>query len=148
MLKHWGLPWLLLGCLAAGCGKSVTDPEARLRETLSQAELAAETGDFDALAALVARDYADREGRDRRTLLLRLRGLLMRYPQLELIVTVREIELLAPDLARVRVEVLAGGAGPAGLTADAFPAELSMLDDGSGWKLVRAEWGRRFREGI
>lgn len=148
MLKHWGLPWLLLAGLVAGCGKSVTDPEARLREALAQAEVAAENADFDALSALVARDYADREGRDRRTLLLTLRGLLMRYPQLELIVTVREIELLTPELAHVRVEVLAGGAGPAGLTADAFPAELSMLDDGSGWKLTRAEWGRRLREGI
>lgn len=149
MIKHWGLPWLLLlAFLAAGCGKTVTDPEARLREALAAAEVAAESGDFDALAALVARDYADREGRDRRTLLLQLRGLLMRYPRLELIVTVREIELPTPDLARVRVEVLAGGAGPAGLTADAFPMELSLRDDGSGWKLTRAEWGRRLREGI
>lgn len=148
MTKRWVLPWLLLAWLVAGCGQAVTDPEARLREALVEAEAAAESGDLDALAARIARDYADREGRDRRTLLLTLRGLLMRYPRLELIVTIRELELLAPDLARVRIEVLAGGAGPTGLAADAFPVELSLRDDGSGWKLTRAEWGRRLREGI
>jgi hypothetical protein len=142
------LPWLAAVLLAAGCGQPESDPEARIRETLAAAEIAAESGDFETLAAAVARDYADREGRDRRTLLLMVRGMLMRYPRLELVVTVREIEVLSPQLARVRIELLAAGMGAAGLSADAFPLELSLRDDGDGWKVTRAEWGRRFRDGI
>ena len=142
------LPWLAAALLLAGCGEPPSAPEARIRAALAEAEVAAQGGDFDALAARVARDYADRAGRDRRTLLLTLRGLLMRYPRLELIVTLREIEILSPQLARVRLELLAAGAGPAGLSADAFPVELSLRDEGGGWKVTRAEWGRRFGDGI
>lgn len=142
------LSLLCFTLLFGGCGQPVSDPEARVREALAEAQLAAEAGDFDALASWVARDYADQEGRDRRTLLLTLRGVLMRYPQMKLLVTVREIEVLSPQLARVRVEVLGAGAGPAGLSADAFPVELSLRDEGAGWKVTRAEWGRRSRGGI
>lgn len=139
-----GLCLLLLWAgMAGGCGREVPDPEARIRELLAVAEQAAESGDYDALAGMVARDYADREGRDRRALLLTLRGLMMRYPRAELVVTVRELEVLSPQLARVRVEVLSAGMGPGGLGADAFPLELSLRDEGGGWKVTRAEWGRR-----
>jgi hypothetical protein len=141
-------PWLAAVLLTAGCGQPESDPEARIRDTLAAAEIAAEAGDFETLAAAVARDYADREGRDRRTLLLMVRGMLMRYPRMELVVTVREIEVLSPQLARVRIELLAAGAGASGLSADAFPMELSLRDEGDGWKVTRAEWGRRFRDGI
>ena len=141
------LPWLMLVILA-GCGEPVTDPEARIREALAAAEAAAEAGDHAALAAAVARDYADDAGRDRRMLALTLRGLLMRYPRMELIVTVREVDVLSPQLARVRLEVISAGAGPAGLSADAFPLALSLRDDGGGWKVTRAEWGRRSGGGI
>jgi hypothetical protein len=144
-------PWLALAAaaaLVAGCGQPVSDPEARIREALAEAELAAESGDYEVLAARVARDYADRAGRDRRALLLTVRGLLMRYPRLELVVTVREIQVLSPQLARVRLEVLAAGMGSAGLAADAFPLELSLRDEGGGWKVTRAEWGRDSGGGI
>jgi len=114
-------------CLSA-CGQPASDPELRIRETL---------------AGMVARDYADSEGRDRRALRLLLRGTLIRYPRAELIVTIREIEVLSPRLARVRLEVLAAGAGGGRLSADAFPMELSLRDDGDGWQVTRAEWGRR-----
>jgi hypothetical protein len=144
-------PWLLVALVAlaaAGCGKPATDPELRIREALVAAEAAAESGDLDALADWVARDYGDAAGRDRRTLLLNLRGLLMRYPRLELIVTVREIEVLSPQLATVRLELLSAGAGPYGLSADAFPLTLSLRDDGRGWRVTRAEWGRSSGSGI
>lgn len=141
--SDWLWPMLLWACLAAGCGREVPDPEARIRELLAVAERAAESGDYDTLAGMVARDYADRGGRDRRAVLLTLRGLLLRYPRAELVVTVRELEVLSPQLARVRVEILSAGMGPGGLGADAFGLELSLRDEGGGWKVVRAEWGGR-----
>jgi hypothetical protein len=139
---------LLLALVAAGCGRAVSDPELQIREMLAEAELAAEAGDHEALARRVARDYGDREGRDRRHLVYLVRGLLTRYPRLELIVTVREIEILAPDLARVRLELLSAGAGPRGISADAFPVDLSLRDSGDGWEVIRAEWGRRLGHDI
>jgi hypothetical protein len=140
-----GAAWLAIFaalCLNA-CGQPASDPELRIREALAAAELAAESGDYETLAAMVARDYADSEGRDRRALRLLLRGMLIRYPRAELVVTVREIEVLSPRLARVRLEVLAAGGGGGRLSADAFPMELSIRDDGDGWQVTRAEWGRR-----
>lgn len=141
------LALLLAVALLSGCGKPANEPEVRIRAALAQAEQAAEDGDYQALAAWVARDYADSAGRDRRTVTLFLRGMLMRYPRLELIVTVRAIEVHSPQLATVRLEVLSAGAGAAGLSADAFPLELSLRDDG-GWKVTRAEWRRRTGRGI
>lgn len=126
----------------AGCGQPASDPEARIRALLAEVERAAQAGEFEVLADRVARDYADREGRDRRSLLFLVRSMLTRYPRLELVVTVREIEILSPRLARVRLDVITAGAGPAGLSADAFPVELSLRDDGGDWQLTRAEWGR------
>ncbi|HRP35685.1 MAG TPA: hypothetical protein PLI48_07355 [Gammaproteobacteria bacterium] len=145
-LASW-LAWLLAAALLGGCSKPVDAPEARLRALLAEAEQAAEAGDHQALAAWVARDYADSAGRDRRTVALTLRGLLMRYPRLELIVTVREIQLHSPQLATVRLEILSAGAGASGLAADAFGLELSLRDDG-GWKVTRAEWRGRTGRGI
>ena len=132
----------------AGCGQPASDPEAGIRALLAEVEQAAEAGDFEMLADRVARDYADREGRDRRSLLFLVRAMLTRYPRLELVVTVREIEILSPRLARVRLDVITAGAGPAGLSADAFPVELSLRDDGGDWQLTRADWGRRHGDGI
>lgn len=142
------LPCLVFAGLLFGCGEQAADQETRIREALAEAQAAAESGDLETLSARVARDYADQEGRDRRTLLLTLRGLLMRYPHMKLIVTVREIEILSPQLARVRLDILSAGAGPAGLSADAFPVQLSLRDDGGGWQVTRAEWGRRSGRGI
>ena len=139
---------LAAAMLLGGCGGPAPDPEGRLRAALAAAEAAAESGDHEFFADRVSRDYADASGRDRRRMLLTLRGLLMRYPRLEIIVNVREIELLSPRLARVRVEILTAGLGPAGLSADAFPLELSLRDEGDGWELTRAEWGREARTGI
>ena len=148
--KHWAgcLALLLAGLFVAGCGGPAPDPEGRLRAALAAAEAAAESGDHAFFADVVAGDYADAEGRDRMRVLLTLRGLLMRYPRLEIIVDVREIELLSPRLARVRLEILTAGLGPAGLSADAFPLELSLRDEGDGWQVTRARWDRRAGGGI
>jgi len=140
---------LLLAALAlTACGGPAPDPEGRLRAAIETAEQAAEAGEHAVLADLIARDYADASGRDRTRMALTIRGLLMRYPRLELIVTVREIEFLSPQLARVRLDILTAGLGPAGVSADAFPLELSLRDEGGGWQVTRARWGREAGGGI
>lgn len=147
-LSYFVLAGAAVLLLAVGCERPSPDPEGQIRALLAEAERAAEAGEHQRLGGWVAQDYSDREGRDRRSLLFTVRGLLLRFPRLELVVTVREIDLLSPQLARVRLDVLAGGAGAGGLSADAFPMELSLRDEGDGWKLTRAEWGRRAAGGI
>jgi len=132
----------------AACSEPPSDPEIEIRAAIEAAEAAAEAGEYELLAARVSRDYADRAGRDRPRLLLMIRGLLMRYPRLEIIVTLREVRVLSPELARVRLDVLGAGAGRGGFSADAFPLELSLRRERGQWRITRAEWGRDLRDGI
>jgi len=145
-----GILWAFgLAGLLAGCGEPPAgDPETEIRMLVDSAETAAQDGDFDMLAELVAKDYADRAGRDRRALLLMTRGMLLRYARLELVVRVDEVQVLSPQLARVRLAVIAAGASAAGLSADTFPLALSLRDEGAGWQVTRAEWGRQLEDGI
>ncbi|NGX17633.1 hypothetical protein [Wenzhouxiangella sp. XN24] len=145
-----GVLWIFgLAALLAGCGEPPAgDPETEIRMLVDTAETAAQDGDFDTLAELVARDYADRAGRDRRELLLMTRGMLLRYARLELVVRVDEVQVLSPQLARIRLAVIAAGASSAGLSADTFPLALSLRNEGAGWQVTRAEWGRQLDDGI
>jgi hypothetical protein len=73
-----------------------------------------------------------------------LRGLLMRYPRLELVVSVERIELFSPVLAQVDLRVLAAGAGGGRFSADGLKISASLRDDGEGWRVTSARWdGRR-----
>ncbi|MEJ2514446.1 MAG: hypothetical protein P8080_03865 [Gammaproteobacteria bacterium] len=125
---------------AAGCGPDAADPEATLRSWLTEAEAYAEAGDAQALAGLISPDYSDMAGRDRRQASVMLKGLLLRYPRLELVVTERDLELFSPVLARARLQVIAAGAGAGRLSADGFTLELSLRDDGDGWRVTGADW--------
>jgi hypothetical protein len=135
----------ILACaLAAGCAESPQAPEAALKEMLTRAEAFAEAGEAGALADLVADDYEDAGGRDRAQLALMLRGLLMRYPRLELVVSVERIELFSPVLAQVELRVLAAGAGAGRVSAEGLRISASLRDDGEGWRVTSARWdGRR-----
>jgi hypothetical protein len=62
---------------------------------------------------------------------------------LELVVSVDEIELFSPVLARVEARVFSAGAGSGGLSADGFRIEASLRDEGDGWQVVSATWGGR-----
>lgn len=140
--RSWrGVAALLMAAILSGCGDRAPDPDAALRQMLDKAEAAAEAGDADALAALIAGDYSDVAGRDRRSLALMVRSLLLRYRHLELVVSVDEMELFSPVLARVEVRVFAAGAGSARLSADGFRIEATLRDDGGGWQVVSATWG-------
>jgi hypothetical protein len=134
LLAAAGLLWL------AACGRPEGTPESRLEEMLAAAEGAAEAGDYATLASLVGDDYADARGRDRHEALVLLRGLMLRYPRLGLVTHVRSLTLHSDALASVTLEVLAGSAGAAGLDADAFVLELSLVDGGDGWQVVAADW--------
>lgn len=130
----------LAALLAAGCGEPAQDPEAALREMVAAAEAAAEAGEPGELVDLIAPDYADPAGRDRRGLSMLVRGLVLRYRHVELLVTVERVELFSPVLGRVDLKVAAAGAGGGRLDVDAFGLSLAVRDDGDGWRVTSAEW--------
>ena len=133
---------LALLVFLAGCSDPGS-PEQQVRDTILQAELAAEARDMGAIRDLVHDEYQDRSGRDRRMLLNQVRLYLMARQSLELLVKVNDIKFTANDFAEV--DVTAAGLGlrtgmeGLGLTADGdhYQIDLARDDDGN-WLLIGA----------
>lgn len=127
----------LTGCADPG------SPEEQVRDTILQAELAAEARDMGAIRELVHDEYQDRSGRDRRMLINQVRLYLMARQSLELLVKINEIKFTANDFAEVDVTAaglgLRAGMGGLGLTADGdhYQIDLAKDDDGN-WLLIGA----------
>lgn len=135
--------WLLLGALLGGCGPSADDPRAGVEALVERAVAAAEAGDHRALLELVARDYEDGAGRDRRQVGFYLRTLLGRYPGVTVAVRSLDIELDSPRLARAELALVAiarreGTPLPVGLDADLIRLRLALRRD-DGWLVTRAD---------
>lgn len=135
---------MLLGvALAAGCGPSADDPRAGVEALVERAVAAAEDGDYRALLELVARDYEDGAGRDRRQVGFYLRTLFGRYPGVTVAVRSLDIELDSPRLARAELALIAlarreGAPLPVGLDADLIRLRLALRRDGD-WLVTRAD---------
>ena len=133
---------LVLFVLVAGCADPGS-PEEQVRDTILQAELAAEARDMGAIRDLVHDEYQDRSGRDRRMLINQVRLYLMARQSLELLVKINDIKFTANDY--VEVDVTAAGLGLRagmegfGLTADSdhYRIDLARDDDGN-WLLIGA----------
>jgi len=140
----------LAAALAAGaCGGPAQPPEAQVRAVLDQAEAAAERRDLSALKALVAEDYADDYGHDRRAITALLRIYLLQHHSIHVLKYVRVVELPGPG--RARAVVLAGLSGePVGDATQLEPARADLLrftlelrDRGGGeWQVSKAAWER------
>ena len=126
----------------AGCADPGS-PEEQVRDTILQAELAAEARDMGAIRELVHEEYQDRSGRDRRMLINQVRLYLMARQSLELLVKINDIKFTANDYAEVDVTAaglgLRAGMGGLGLTADGdhYQIDLARDDDGN-WLLIGA----------
>ncbi|MCH6572776.1 MAG: hypothetical protein O7C03_05895 [Gammaproteobacteria bacterium] len=133
---------LALLVFLAGCSDPGS-PEQQVRDTILQAELAAEARDMGAIRDLVHDEYQDRSGRDRRMLLNQVRLYLMARQSLELLVKVNDIKFTANDFAEVDVTAaglgLRAGMEGLGLTADGdhYQIDLARDDDGN-WLLIGA----------
>jgi hypothetical protein len=135
--------WLLFGAVLGGCGPSADDPRAGVEALVERAVAAAEAGDHRALLELVARDYEDDAGRDRRQVGFYLRTLLGRYPGVTMAVRSLDIELDSPRLARAELALVAiarreGAPLPVGLDADLIRLRLALRRDDD-WLVTRAD---------
>ncbi len=133
---------------AAGCAPSEEDPRAAVEALVEAGIEAAEAGDHAALAALLAGDYEDAAGRDRRQAGLYLRVLFRRYPSPVFARRGLEIELDSPVLARAQVDLAVvarrGSAArddgdDAFLSADLIRLQLALRRDDGEWRVTRAE---------
>jgi hypothetical protein len=130
--------------LIAGCAPSADDPRAAIEALIAQGVRAAEEGDHAALAALLAPDYEDADGRDRRQAALYLRVLLRRYRNPEISVRAVDVELISPVLAVADVTLVAlgrrqGASVPLGFEADRLGLRLALRRDDADWRVTRGE---------
>lgn len=106
------LPWVCLGMVIvlalAACPRQ-SSPEAEIRALVTQAQTAAEERDVRVLRALIADDYADDRGLDRKAVENLIRLQVLRHQSVHLFVRIRGIEFPEPD--RVLVSVAAAMAG-------------------------------------
>jgi len=134
---------MLLGVVAAGC--SGPDDEERIRELFSAAADAAQRKRAADLAALLADDYLDEAGRDKRAALQIVGVYLAQAGPIFVFTRVRDIEIEA-DRADARLGVAVAAAPLTRVKeldevrADLFLVTLRLRRDGREWRIVAADW--------
>jgi hypothetical protein len=94
--------WVAIGLALAACSRH-SSPEAEIRELIERAATAAEERNVRDLRALIADDYADERGLDRKAVENLLRLHVLRQQSIHLFVRVRGIEFPEPERALVSV---------------------------------------------
>ena len=127
--------------LLAACGTDES-PEAQVRAVIGRGEAAAEARDVSGLMTLVAEDYQDDAGRDRRELRQYVHGYLIANQSIRLLTRVDRIDFPYRDMARVDLTLGSLGREATGesfdLAADVRKLSIELqLDDGE-WKVTRA----------
>lgn len=138
-----------LAVLATGCGAG--DPEAEIRALLAAAEEAAEARDVGFFSGVLADGYRDARGNDRDEMLRRLRGYFIANQRIEILSRVDEIVVEGDGSARAVVHAgmvgrRAGAELIDGIDADLYRFELTLVDDGAGWRVARADFRRAVGE--
>jgi hypothetical protein len=126
---------LAFSFVLAACAREGS-PEAEVRAVITQAEEAAEARDVSAAMDLVADEYADANGFDRRALRRFVQGYFMMNPSINLLVRVEDVQFPADELAQARVTVGMLGQGLE-TQLETFDVELVKIDDD--WRLRRAD---------
>lgn len=146
-LKSWvgvGMTVALVLVLAA-CSRE-SSPEAEVRARVAQAQTAAEERDMRALRALIADDYADDRGHDRKAMENLIRLHVLRHQSIHLLIRIRGIEVPEPNRAVVSVAAAMAGQPVAdagelvGLNADLYRFDLEWARHGGEWQVRRATW--------
>lgn len=138
---------LLIGLSA--CGEDAKSPEMQLREQIASAEAAAESRDLNALKDMVAEQYGDDRGLDKRTVLQLLRGYFLRHRTIYLLTRIQNIDLPYPNQAQATVFVaMAGQPIDTAQTLRLIRADLYRFDlvfeakDQTHWQVTDAAWRR------
>ena len=135
------LAWLLVAAFLLGACSS-TPPEQALRASVSELEGALEARDADALAAMLADDFAGEDGMDRVTARRLARVSFLRHRDVGVALGPLDIVLL-DDHATVRfTAALTGGSGWLPEQGSVYRVETGWRRDGDAWLLTSARWER------
>lgn len=128
--------------LATGCGAD--DSEARIRALIAEAEQAAEARDVGFFSGVLADRYSDAHGNDREAMLRALRGYFIANQRIEILSRVDAIVIEGDGAARavVHAGMVGRRAGADGIDADLYRFELTLVDDGDYWRVIRADFRR------
>ncbi len=138
------LVWTLIGL--TGCSGDSGSPEAEIRSLVARAQTAAEAREMRDLRALIADDYADDRGLDRKAVENLIRLHVLRNQSIHLFTRVRDIAFLEPGRATVRVTAAMAGrpvtsAGDlAGVNADLYRFDLTLIRRDGTWQVQGARW--------
>lgn len=142
--------WLLAALLLlAGCSGEENSPEARIRQLLAQAEQAVERRSLDDSLALLADDYHDSQGHDRKAIARALFVYFQRNRQIHLLTRVSDIRL-HPQEGSADVTLLVATAGVplesfdalVSIRADLHRFDLLLRETGDDWLIQSAQWRR------
>lgn len=132
-------------CLASACNRRAPSPEDEIRAFLARAEQAARDRDVGAVKRLIADDYADAEGRDKRTIAGIAAYHFMQGGSLHIATRLHSVTFPQRDVAKA-VVIAAVGRTEIDLTslpqvdADAYRFALDLRRGDDGWQVTSASW--------
>ncbi len=138
------LVWAMIAL--AACSRDSGSPEAEIRALVAQAQTAAEERNVGGLRALVAADYADAHGYDRKAVENLIRLHVLRNQSIHLFTRIGDIAFPQTDRATVRVAVAMAGRPVAnagelvGVNADLYRFDLELIRWNGAWQVQRAAW--------
>jgi hypothetical protein len=135
----------ILVALGASCTRAPENPEDEIRTFLRRAEQAARDKDLAAFKLLIADDYRDAEGRDRRQLVAFVGYQFMREGSVHVAARLKKASFPGADTARVEVLAALGRANfdwtsLLDLDADIHFVDLDLRRDDGEWHATRAAW--------
>jgi hypothetical protein len=138
-------------CVAvfSACSNEQSTPEDEVRALFRVAEAAAEASDSAALRAVIADDYTDEEGRDKRAIDGVIRYYILRHESIHVLTQVKSLTFPEPLKAQAVIVVATAGAPIDGagelerMRADLHRFDVDVVREGkAGWKITRAIWRR------
>lgn len=144
----FGLNWVLcsLMILALSACSRPSAPEAEIRAFVAEAQTAAEARSVGDLRRLIAEDYSDERGNDRKAIENLLRLQILRQQSIHLFTRIAAIEFSSPDRAVVSVAAAMAGRPVSGadelinLKADLYRFDLELERRDGAWLAGRAQW--------
>ena len=136
---------LLTGCILLGCSAD-DSPEEQIAALITQAEEAVEDKRIRDIRNMVAEDYSDDGGRDKKELINYLVYHTLRQQSVYLFTRIETIEMSAPDAGRVTLHAALTGRPVEsasllpGFQADLYRFELDFHKKDDQWLLRSAHW--------
>ncbi len=137
--------WVAL--LLAACSGQPESLETEIRAFVAKAESAAEQRNASELRALIAEDYLDAQGHDRRTIEQLIRLHVFRNQSIHALTRIRAIEFPEPERALVIVmaalagQAVASADALAGVNANVYRFDLELIRQGKDdWRVRHAAW--------